>query len=124
MNVLSLIAAVGPLALHAVASVVGVLVGVLGYRYLLVKNPGLLNTLVTAAGTDIQSITTALAKKAAVLPTAVPVAAAVAAPAVVAAAPVAPAVVYAPVVSPVPTAVPVAVAAPTAVAAVPVAPAA
>jgi len=90
--------------------ILGIAVGVLAYRYMLVKNPTLLNTLVTKAKTDIDDIEALVTKKKAALPTAVAASVAVAptlAP-VTQAAPVMPAVV-APV-SPVAVAAPVAVA--------------
>jgi hypothetical protein len=87
---------------------IGVAIGVFGYRYALIKNPNLLNTLVSKATTDIADIEALLGKKKAVLPTAVAPSVPVAvAPAVVDPVPVPTPVVTAP--TPVPVAPVVAV---------------
>jgi hypothetical protein len=111
--------------------IIGVVAGVLAYRYTLIKNPNLLNTLITKATTDINTTVTEIAKKKQELPTAAPVAVKVApaiAPTVthvltpVAAVPAAP--VAAPVVAAITAPAPVAAATPVVAAAPAAAPAA
>jgi hypothetical protein len=51
--------------------VVGAVAGILIYRFVLVKNPSLLNTLVTKAKTDISSVEALIVRKKAILPVAV-----------------------------------------------------
>lgn len=97
---------------------IGIALGVFGYRYALIKNPNLLNTLVSKATTDIADIEALIGKKKSVLPVAVvptvvaPVVVAPTVPVAVAPAIIAPVVpaVVAPVVVAQPVATPVAVA--------------
>jgi hypothetical protein len=91
MDVLSIAGDVLHLAIAVPMLIVGILIGAIGYRYLLKKDPTLLNSLVTKAQTELKS----LAEKASVNATLAPT------PGGVATAPILPAPVQVPVPAPV-----------------------
>jgi hypothetical protein len=78
MNFLSPITGLLSLVAAAPMLFIGAGLGIFGYRYMLIKNPTLLNTLVSKAKTDIEGIEALISKKKAALPKAAPAPAAVA----------------------------------------------
>lgn len=109
MDYASILADVLHVAIAAPVFAVGIVVGVLGYRFLLKNEPALLNSLVSSAYADLQTALKDLEAKAGAAVKPAPAAAATATP-TPATAPVAAAPAAAPVVAaaPAPTATPAA----------------